>query len=70
MRSLMAQRLPKTLWPLADSRGELERAGQRIGIHDMMIAGHARSEGLTVVTNNVREFRRMPGLRLENWLAS
>ena len=47
---------------------ELERAGQRIGIHDMMIGGHARSEGLTVVTNNVREFQRMPGLRFENWL--
>ena len=49
-------------------RAELERAGQRIGLHDMMIGGHARSEALTVVTNNVREFQRMPGLRLENWL--
>ena len=47
---------------------ELERAGQPIGIHDMMIGSHARSEGLVVVTNNVREFQRMPGLRLENWL--
>jgi tRNA(fMet)-specific endonuclease VapC len=49
---------------------ELEQAGQPIGIHDMMIGGHARSEGLTVVTNNVREFRRMPGLLLENWVSS
>jgi len=49
---------------------ELERAGQPIGTHDMMIGGHARSEGLTVVTNNLREFQRMPGLRLENWLSS
>ena len=49
---------------------ELERAGQPIGIHDMMIGGHARSEGVTVVTNNIREFRRMPGLRLENWLSA
>jgi tRNA(fMet)-specific endonuclease VapC len=49
-------------------RAELERAGQRIGLHDMMIGGHARSEALTIVTNNVREFQRMPGLRLENWL--
>jgi tRNA(fMet)-specific endonuclease VapC len=49
---------------------ELERAGRRAGIHDMMIAGHARSEGLTVVTNNEREFERMPGLRVENWLSS
>lgn len=47
---------------------ELDRAGQRIGIHDMMIGSHARSEGLTEVTNNVREFQRMPGLRFENWL--
>ena len=47
---------------------ELDRAGQRIGIHDMMIGSPARSEGLTVVTNNVREFQRMPGLRFENWL--
>jgi tRNA(fMet)-specific endonuclease VapC len=49
---------------------ELELAGQRIGTHDMMIGGHARSEGLTVVTNNLREFQRMPGLRVENWLSS
>jgi tRNA(fMet)-specific endonuclease VapC len=49
---------------------ELERTGQRIGVHDMMIGAHARSEGLTVVTNNLREFRRMPGLRLENWVSS
>ena len=49
---------------------DIERAGQPVGIHDMMIGGHARSEGLTVVTNNLREFQRMPGLRLENWLSS
>jgi tRNA(fMet)-specific endonuclease VapC len=48
----------------------LERAGQLIGIHDMLIGGHARSEGLTVVTNNMREFRRLPGIRLENWTTS
>jgi tRNA(fMet)-specific endonuclease VapC len=46
---------------------ELERAGRLIGLHDMMIGAHARSEGLTVVTNNMREFQRLPGLRLENW---
>jgi tRNA(fMet)-specific endonuclease VapC len=49
---------------------ELEQAGQPIGIHDMMIGGHARSEGLTIVTNNAREFRRVSGLRLENWVSS
>ena len=36
----------------------------------MLIGGHARSEGLTVVTNNMREFHRLPGLRLENWASS
>lgn len=49
-------------------RAELERAGTPCGPHDMQIGGHARSEGLIVVTNNRREFDRMPGLRVENWL--
>jgi tRNA(fMet)-specific endonuclease VapC len=49
-------------------RAELERAGTPCGPHDMQIGGHARSEGLIVVTNNTREFVRMPGLRSENWL--
>ena len=49
-------------------RAELERAGHPVGIHDMMIGGHARSEGLTLVSNNLREFQRMDGLRLENWV--
>lgn len=49
-------------------RAELERQGTPCGSHDMQIGGHARSEGLTVVTNNLREFSRMPGLRTENWL--
>jgi len=34
----------------------------------MLIAAHARSEGLMLVTNNVREFKRMPGLRVDNWV--
>ena len=49
-------------------RAELERAGMPCGPHDMQIGGHARSEGLIVVTNNLREFARMPGLRAENWV--
>jgi tRNA(fMet)-specific endonuclease VapC len=49
-------------------RAELERAGKPCGPHDMQIGGHARSEGLIVVTNNLREFVRMPGVRVENWL--
>jgi tRNA(fMet)-specific endonuclease VapC len=49
-------------------RAELERAGTPCGPHDMQIGGHARSEGLIVVTNNIREFARMPGIRVENWI--
>ena len=49
-------------------RADLERAGTPCGPHDMQIGGHARSEGLIVVTNNMREFARMPGVRAENWL--
>ncbi len=49
-------------------RAELERAGSPCGPHDMQIGGHARSEGLIVVTNNMREFSRMPGIRAENWI--
>jgi tRNA(fMet)-specific endonuclease VapC len=49
-------------------RAELERAGTPCGPHDMQIGGHARSEGLIVVTNNLREFSRMQGIRAENWV--
>jgi tRNA(fMet)-specific endonuclease VapC len=49
-------------------RVELERAGSRIGALDMLIAAQAATLGLTVVSNNTREFGRVPGLRLENWL--
>lgn len=49
-------------------RAELERAGRTCGTHDMQIGGHARSEGLILVTNNMREFARMPGVRAENWV--
>ena len=49
-------------------RAELERKGKPIGPLDMMIAGHAKSLGYTVVTNNTKEFERIDGLRLENWV--
>ena len=49
-------------------RTSLERAGQPIGVNDLHVAAQARSEGLTLVTNNVREFARIPGLQLENWV--
>ena len=49
-------------------RAALRRAGRPAGVHDMLIGGHARSEGLILVTNHIREFARMPGLQLENWV--
>ena len=49
-------------------RADLEAQGQTIGPYDLMIAGHARSRGLVLVTNNRREFDRVSGLRVENWL--
>src|SRR5262249_6175 len=50
-------------------RRELEGAGTPIGPYDILIAGHARARGLVLATNNVREFSRVPGLVVENWLA-
>ena len=49
-------------------RAVLEYKGTVIGINDLHIAGHARSEGLTLVTNNLKEFDRVEGLRLDNWV--
>ena len=48
-------------------RGALERQGNVIGPFDLLIAGHALSLGATVVTHNTREFRRVPGLVVEDW---
>jgi tRNA(fMet)-specific endonuclease VapC len=49
-------------------RAALYRKGQPIGPYDMMIAGQARAAGLKLVTNNVKEFKRVQGLLLENWI--
>lgn len=51
----------------AEIRGDLERRGCVIGPYDLMIAGHARSRGLVVVTGNLGEFQRVHGLRCEDW---
>ena len=51
----------------ADIRATLHRSGQMIGPNDLLIAAHARSLGLVLVSNNVREFGRVPGLSVENW---
>lgn len=48
-------------------KAELTKLGTPIGPYDTMIAGHARSLGLILVTNNIKEFGRVAGLRLENW---
>ena len=48
-------------------RAELYRMGRPIGPYDIMIAGHARACGLKLVTNNVKEFKRVQGLIIENW---
>jgi tRNA(fMet)-specific endonuclease VapC len=48
-------------------RAALKVAGDMIGANDLLIAAHARSLGFTLVTNNTREFGRVPGLKLENW---
>ena len=53
----------------AEIRADLERRSSTIGPYDLMIAGHARSRGLVVVTGNLREFSRVQGLLSEDWLA-
>lgn len=51
----------------AKVRADLTRHGTMIGANDLFIAAHARNLGLTLITNNMREFRRVPGLSIENW---
>ncbi|WP_019936172.1 tRNA(fMet)-specific endonuclease VapC [Bordetella sp. FB-8] len=50
-------------------RAELAKQGSPVGPYDAQIAGHARSLGLVVVTNNTREYQRIPGLRIEDWVS-
>ena len=52
----------------ADIRATLERAGTPIGPNDLLIAAHARALGCVLVTDDAREFARVPGLKVENWL--
>jgi len=51
-------------------RTSLEKVGRPIGVNDLHIAAHARSEGLTLITNNLGEFERVPGLVTENWVGA
>ena len=58
----------KAAYHFGQIRAALYTIGQPIGPYDMLIAGHARASGLILVTNNINEFERVPGLLLENWI--
>ncbi len=65
--------LAQVVWRTASQhygaiRAALEKVGRPIGVNDLPIAAHARSEGLTLVSNNLGDFKRVPGLLTENWL--
>jgi len=59
---------PKAAGHYGEIRAQLDRAGTPIGAYDLMIGAHARAQGLILVTNNQREFNRIDGLRVENWV--
>ena len=59
---------PKAAQHYGIIRAALEKLGQPIGVNDMHIAAHARSEGLVLVTNNMGEFARVPALEAQNWV--
>jgi tRNA(fMet)-specific endonuclease VapC len=61
---------PKAAQHYGSIGSALERQGQTIGINDLHIAAHARSEGLTLVSNNQREFDRVEALQLANWVSA
>ena len=74
-QSLLKFLLPLSILPFGQAaasaygeiRAYLQRKGTPIGPLDMLIAAHARAENMILVTNNIREFERVPGLELENW---
>jgi tRNA(fMet)-specific endonuclease VapC len=61
---------PKAAQHYGSIRAALERSGETIGINDLHISAHARSEALVLVTNNLREFERVPALETENWISA
>ncbi len=61
---------PKAAQHYGSIRAALERSGETIGINDLHISAHARSEGLVLVTNKLREFERVPALETENWISA
>ena len=69
LSSLQIDAMPEAvMWHYAALRNHLERAGTLIGENDQWIAAHALANEAVLVTNNTREFARVPGLRLENWV--
>ena len=72
---VLASHLAVLEWPheaarhYAEIRADLKKKGMMIGANDLMIAAHARSLGATLVTNNIREFARVKGLQVQNWMA-
>ena len=58
----------RAAWQYGIIRATLEKQGLPIGVNDLHIAGHARSLGLVIVTNNLREFERVPGVSVESWV--
>ena len=58
------------VWVYGDLRADLERRGTRIGSLDTMIAAHALSQQALLITNNIREFSKVPDLQLDNWVAA
>ena len=69
LRELAGLSLSEAAEVLGPVRAELERIGRPIGAYDTLIAAHALSRGLVLVTANVGEFQRVDGLRIENWQA-
>jgi tRNA(fMet)-specific endonuclease VapC len=71
----LARHLAPLEWPeeaarhYAEIRADLKRKGSMIGANDLMIAAHARSLGAVIVTNNIKDFARVKGLKVENWMA-
>ena len=60
----------RAAWAYGDLRAELERRGTPVGSLDTMIAAHALSLQGTLITNNSREFAKVPGLQVDNWVAA
>ena len=54
-------------WQYGEIRAELEKKGMIIGGNDIMIAAQARRRGLIVITNNIKEYKRVPSLKIEDW---